>query len=237
MGRPEGTELLLLLRIELILDPNEQGEVHLLHLLLDGRHLAQLGEHRRLVHVVGGQELAECLGFRVEPPLKVDQLLLRLVHRLLEGVHLGRPEPDLLLVLHHELRRKDLLQERGRAGRWTRFHHARATHPIGRSRPCGCEPTHEDHDQRATGHVGHARSLPNDCRCEYGASAAFTLGHPRTESEQPIEGTVAYTSSAYGSRSTSVGLVYSPTTTGTFAAWRAGSCSRTSQSVTAAAAA
>ena len=54
MGRPEGTELLLLLRIELILDPNEEGEVHLLHLLLDGRHLAQLGEHRRLVHVVGG---------------------------------------------------------------------------------------------------------------------------------------------------------------------------------------
>src|SRR5438552_1270336 len=132
MGRPEGTELLLLLRIELILDPNEQGEVHLLHLLLDGRHLAQLGEHRRLVHVVGGQELAERLGFRVEPPLKVDQLLLRLVHRLLDGVHLGRPEPDLLLVLHHELRRKDLLQERGRAGRRTRLHHSRATHRIGR---------------------------------------------------------------------------------------------------------
>src|SRR6266404_1193325 len=67
MGRPEGTEILLLLRIELILDPNEEGEVHLLHLLLDGRHLAQLGEQRRLVHVVGGQELAERLGFRVAP--------------------------------------------------------------------------------------------------------------------------------------------------------------------------
>ena len=60
--------------------------------------------------MVGGQELAERLGFRVEPLLKVDQLLLRLAHRLLDDVHLGRPEPDLLLVLHHELRRKGLFR-------------------------------------------------------------------------------------------------------------------------------
>src|SRR5207244_12058500 len=58
MGRPEGTELLLLLRIELILDPNEEGEVHLLHLLLDGRHLAQeLGYLAR----VGGERGQDAL--------------------------------------------------------------------------------------------------------------------------------------------------------------------------------
>ena len=76
MGWPKGTELLLLLRVELILDPNEQGEVHLLHLLLDRRHLVELAEHGRPVHVIGGQQLAERLGFRVEPPLEVDELLL-----------------------------------------------------------------------------------------------------------------------------------------------------------------
>ena len=70
MRPPEGTELLLLLRIQLILDPNEECEVHLLHTLLEGRHLLELREHRRLVHVVGGEQLAERLGFRVEPPLE-----------------------------------------------------------------------------------------------------------------------------------------------------------------------
>ncbi|TMB17466.1 MAG: hypothetical protein E6J59_16490 [Deltaproteobacteria bacterium] len=63
------------------MDPDEQGEVHFLHLLLDGRHLVELREHGRLVHVVGCQQLAERLGLGVEPPLEVDELLLRLVHR------------------------------------------------------------------------------------------------------------------------------------------------------------
>jgi len=48
MRRPEGAELRLLLRIELILDPNEEGEVHLLHALLDGKRIARVETTRDL---------------------------------------------------------------------------------------------------------------------------------------------------------------------------------------------
>src|SRR5882672_9552364 len=72
---PERTELRLLLGIELILDPDQQGEVRLLHLLLDGRHLIELRQHRGLVDAVALEELAERLGFGVEPPLEVEELL------------------------------------------------------------------------------------------------------------------------------------------------------------------
>ena len=114
------------------------------------------------------------------------------------------------------------------------FTHAQAwpAHPIRRSRPQGCDPTHQDGDQHGTERVDHARSLPEDHRCEYGASAGFTLGHPSTESAQPIDGTVAYISSPNDSSSTSVGLAYSPTATdGAFAIWGAGARAFTSQNI------
>src|SRR5206468_2645279 len=53
--RPERAELRLLIGIELVLDPHEEREVGLLHLLLDRRHLIELAEHDRLVDAVGGE--------------------------------------------------------------------------------------------------------------------------------------------------------------------------------------
>src|SRR5262249_6809446 len=101
-GRTRWTEraqLRLLRGGQLALDLHEQAEFGLLHLCPEGSHLIQLREHGRLIEVVGGEEPVQRLGFGVEPPLEVDELLLRLAHRLLDGIDLGLLEAELLLVL------------------------------------------------------------------------------------------------------------------------------------------
>src|SRR5262249_24670342 len=134
---------------------------------------------------------------------------LRRRHRLFDGVRLRRLEGDLLLVLHDEPRGKDVREE----GWWTRppsAHHVRAA-AMGRPglRHGGHSAAREHGEERGKGKGLHTRSLPGE-PCDTVPSLFSVFGHPSSESSQPIDGTVAYSSTPSGSSKTSVGLWYSP---------------------------
>ena len=153
---------------------------------------SSFGEHRRLVDVIGGEQLAERLGLRVELPLEVDELLLRLVHRLLDGVDLRRPEADLLLVLHHELRREDPGAGTPAARRAAPPMPAVRAHPV----PGAGDRRSAQRAPRARGHGRSCVATSSDGRryCWTARRRSLTSGQPSVESAQPIDGTVAYTS-------------------------------------------
>src|SRR5262249_23627627 len=123
-ARPERGELLLLLGRELVLEADEERQVRLLHLALDVHHLTRARQRRLLVDLVGGEQLLKRFGLLLESPPQLEHLLVRRRHLLRDGVALLRREADIALVLHHEAREEELLQERGRA----HAHHRMTAH-------------------------------------------------------------------------------------------------------------
>src|SRR5437899_8890019 len=116
--RPGRGELPLLLGRERVLDLDEERDVGALHLALHAQHLVHLCERRGLIDGRLVEQRGEPLRLLLHAPLQVHHLGLEVLDRLRDGGALLGAEPDVLLVLHHELRREEHASERvlGRLG-------------------------------------------------------------------------------------------------------------------------
>jgi len=83
-----------------------------LHLPLDAEHLVHLRQRRGLIDRRLVEESGEALRLLLHAPLQIHHLALEILDRFGDGGTLLGSEPDVLLVLHHELRRKQDSGER-----------------------------------------------------------------------------------------------------------------------------
>src|SRR2546429_1501625 len=105
-------ELRLLLGRERVLDVDQQRDVGALHLALDAQHFVHLRQRRSLIDGRLFEQRGESLRLLLHTPLQVHHLALEILDRLRDGGALLGAEPDILLVLHHELGRKQHARER-----------------------------------------------------------------------------------------------------------------------------
>src|SRR5256885_7451879 len=152
-------ELRLLLGRERVLDVDQERDVGALHLALDAQHFVHLREGRGLIDGRLFEERGETLRLLLHAPLQVHHLALEILDRLGDGGTLLGAEPDVLLVLHHELRWKQHPRERiVRSLRW-----------LLRPRPC---PRRRDGEQSQSWNQADTecfhrvlRSRPRDPSC------------------------------------------------------------------------
>src|SRR6266496_3099965 len=109
---PRDGELRLLLGREGVLDVDQQRDVGALHLALDAQHFVHLRQRRSLIDGRLFEQRGESLRLLLHTPLQVHHLALEILDRLRDRGALLGAEPDVLLVLHHELGRKQHARER-----------------------------------------------------------------------------------------------------------------------------
>src|SRR2546430_4611753 len=121
---PRRRELALLLGRERVLDLNQQGHVSALHLPFHSQHLVHLRQCRRRIDARLFEQRGEPLRLVLHAPLQIDHLGLKVLDGLRDHRALLGAERDVLLVLHHQLRRKQHTRQRvvrlrrlGREGR------------------------------------------------------------------------------------------------------------------------
>src|SRR5437660_5134519 len=121
---PRRRELALLLGRERVLDLNQQGHVGALHLPFHSQHLVHLRQCRRRIDARLLEQRGEPLRLVLHAPLKIHHFGLKILNRFRDDRTLLGAERDVLLVLHHQLRRKQQPRQRvvglrrlGREGR------------------------------------------------------------------------------------------------------------------------